>query len=124
MRVFFMPRTVCRCYTDGMNLTEQKCVACEGDMPPLMREEAEILLKQVPGWELSADARSISRSYVCKNFEDALNFIQRVGAIAESEGHHPDIHLTAYKNVRIDLSTHAIGGLSSNDFIVAAKIDA
>ena len=119
-----MPHAVCRCYTKTMNLTEQKCVACEGGMPPLMREEAQILLKQIPGWELSTDATSISRSYVCKDFQDALDFIHRVGAIAESEGHHPDIHLTDYKNVRIDLSTHAIGGLSSNDFIVAAKIDA
>lgn len=119
-----MVRALCRCYTKTMNLTEQKCVACEGGMPPLSREEAEILLKQIPGWAVSADATSISRRYVCKDFQDALAFIQRVGAIAESEGHHPDMHLTDYKNVQIDLSTHAIGGLSSNDFIVAAKIDA
>jgi 4a-hydroxytetrahydrobiopterin dehydratase len=107
-----------------MQLTEQKCVACEGGMPPLARDEAEILLRQIPEWQLSEDATSIHRDYLCKDFKDALAFINRVGEIAESEGHHPDIRLTDYKNVRIDFSTHAISGLSSNDFIVAAKIDA
>lgn len=107
-----------------MQLTQQKCVACEGGMPPLIREEAEILIKQVPGWELSADAQMISRTYVRADFKDALAFINKIGDIAESEGHHPDIHLTDYKKVHIDLSTHAIGGLSNNDLIIAAKIDA
>ncbi len=107
-----------------MELIEQTCVACEGGMPPLTRPEAEILLKQIPGWELSEDARVITRTFDCGNFEKALVFVNQIGAIAESEGHHPDIHLTDYKNVRIDLSTHAIGGLSQNDLIVAAKINA
>lgn len=107
-----------------MQLTQQKCVACEGGMPPLTHAEAEILMSQIPGWELSADAQKISRTYERADFKDALAFINTVGAIAESEGHHPDIHLTDYKKVHIDLSTHAIGGLSNNDLIIAAKIDA
>ncbi len=106
-----------------MNLTEQKCVACEGGVTPFNREESEILLKQIPGWEISADAKSISKKYTFKNFKEALAFINKVGAIAESEGHHPDIHITDYKHVEINLSTHAIDGLSQNDFIVAAKVD-
>ena len=106
-----------------MNLTEQKCVACEGDVRPFDKEEAEVLLKQVPYWELSKDAKSITKKYTFADFKEALVFINKVGEIAESEGHHPDIHLTDYKYVEIDLSTHAIRGLSQNDFIVAAKID-
>lgn len=108
----------------GMQLTEQTCVACEGGMPPLSRVEAEILLRQTPGWELSSDATTVSRIFVCESFRDALALINRVGTIAESQGHHPDMHLYEYKKVRIDLTTHAIGGLSQNDFIMAAKINA
>ena len=113
------------CYNTFMNqkLTEQKCEACEGGVLPLNKVEAEILLKQIPGWELAADAKSISRSYEFKNFQKALAFVNKVGELAESEGHHPDIHLINYRQVSIDLTTHAIGGLSNNDFILAAKID-
>jgi 4a-hydroxytetrahydrobiopterin dehydratase len=107
-----------------IHLTQQKCIACEGDVPPLNHIEAEVLLRQVPGWEITKDSKSISRSYTFKNFKEALAFINRVGALAEEEGHHPDLHLTDYKHVKIDLSTHAIVGLSNNDFILAAKIDA
>ncbi len=80
-------------------------------------------LKNVQGWELNADGKGITREYVAKNFMTAVTFIGKVAAIAESEDHHPDIHLTGYRNLKIDLSTHAIGGLSENDFIVAAKIN-
>jgi 4a-hydroxytetrahydrobiopterin dehydratase len=107
-----------------MDLTQQKCIACEGgDITPFNQTEAEVLLKQVPGWELSSDAKMISKHYAFKDFSEALVFVNKVGSIAESEGHHPDIHLVGYKFVNIDLSTHAIRGLSVNDFIVAAKID-
>jgi 4a-hydroxytetrahydrobiopterin dehydratase len=98
-------------------------VPCEGGQAPLTRAEAEILLKQVPGWELSADSKVISKEYKFKNFKEALEFINKVGEIAESEGHHPDMHLTNYRQIKIELSTHAIKGLSQNDFILAAKID-
>lgn len=106
-----------------VELTKQKCEACEGGVIPLNKIEADILLRQIPGWEVAADAKSISRQYVFKDFKEALAFVNKVGELAESEGHHPDLHLTDYKNVSINLATHAIDGLSNNDFILAAKID-
>ncbi len=105
-------------------LTEQKCVACEGGVIPFSRLEADILGKQIPSWDISLDAQSIFRRYGFKNFKEALAFVNKVGALAESEGHHPDIYLKDYKFVELTLSTHAIDGLSQNDFILAAKIDA
>lgn len=106
-----------------MKLTEQKCVACEGGVIPFSPREIEILLKQVSGWVLLSDQKTISKKYQLKNFKEALAFVNRVGDIAEIEGHHPDIHLVNFKEVEIHLSTHAINGISQNDFIVAAKID-
>jgi 4a-hydroxytetrahydrobiopterin dehydratase len=108
---------------DTTNLTEQKCVACEGGVIPYDHDEAIILLKQTPEWILAEDSKTISRKYVFTNFIEALSYVNKVGEIAESEGHHPDIHLTDYKNLEIDLTTHAIHGLSNNDFIMAAKIN-
>ena len=93
-------------------------------MRPFSREKAEEMLKEIPGWELSGDGKSISKKYRLKDFKEALAFIDRAGKIAEDEGHHPDIHLTQYKFVTINLNTYAINGLSQNDFILAAKIDA
>jgi 4a-hydroxytetrahydrobiopterin dehydratase len=107
-----------------LHLSQERCVACEGGVPPLSRTEAEELLLNVPGWALSQDATSLSRTYVRRDFKDALAFVNTVGALAEADLHHPDIHLTGWNKVRIDLSTHAINGLSRNDFILAAKIDA
>ena len=104
------------------DLTQQKCVACEGDVTPFNQVEAEVLLKQIPGWELSSDGKTISNKYTFKDFKEALAFVNTVGAIADSEGHHPDIEL-GWGKVNISLTTHAIKGLSQNDFIVAAKID-
>ncbi|MEI6660293.1 MAG: 4a-hydroxytetrahydrobiopterin dehydratase [bacterium] len=105
------------------DLSAQKCVACEGGVAPLDREEATILLKQVPEWKLSLDGKSIKKNYTLKNFMEIIHFVNKVAEIAESEGHHPDLHIADYRNLEIDLSTHAIGGLSQNDFIMAAKID-
>jgi len=105
-------------------LTEQKCMSCEGGGTPFSKAEADIMRKQIPGWAISLDAKSIFRRYDFKNFKEALAFVNKVGALAESEGHHPDIYLKDYKFVELTLSTHAIGGLSQNDFILAAKIDA
>ena len=99
-------------------------MACEGGVTAFSFGEAKILIKQIPGWELSEDGKFINKKYSFKNFKEALVFVNKVGEIAESEGHHPDIHLTDYKQVAIGLSTHAISGLSQNDFILAAKIDA
>jgi 4a-hydroxytetrahydrobiopterin dehydratase len=79
-------------------------------------------LQDVTGWEL-IDGKSIRKKVTCKDFLDAVGLIQKIAPIAEAQDHHPDLHLTGYKRLTIELSTHAIGGLSENDFILAAKID-
>jgi 4a-hydroxytetrahydrobiopterin dehydratase len=104
-------------------LKTKKCVPCEGGVPPVPRQDAEAWLKDLPGWELSEDGIRIRREWVTKNFMAAMDFFNRVAELAEEEGHHPDLHLVGYRNVAIELWTHAIGGLSENDFITAAKID-
>jgi 4a-hydroxytetrahydrobiopterin dehydratase len=104
-------------------LTAKKCTACEGDTPAFTKAQIAEHLPAVPEWKLSDDGKLIRRKYKFKDFVSALAFLQKVGVVAEEEQHHPDLHLTGYKNVAIELSTHAIGGLSANDFIVAAKID-
>ena len=86
------------------------------------KEIQEYLGKLQGKWEV-IDEKKIQKQFSLKNFKEALAFINKVGEIAEFEGHHPDIRLFGYKNVEIELSTHAIGGLSENDFIVAAKIE-
>jgi 4a-hydroxytetrahydrobiopterin dehydratase len=77
----------------------------------------------LPHWHVTEDGKRIRREWRAQNFLAALDFFQRIGQLAEEEGHHPDLHLTGYRNVAIELWTHAIGGLSENDFILAAKID-
>ena len=104
-------------------LLQKKCVPCEGGALPLDREGAERYISMVPGWELSEDGKQISKSYKFKDFIGAINFVNHVAEIAEGEGHHPDIKIN-YNKVKLTNSTHAIGGLSENDFILAAKIDA
>ena len=104
-------------------LTRKKCRPCEGGVAPMGGAEAKAYLANLPGWELSADGRLIGRTYVMRWFMDAIEFIQKIAEVAEAEDHHPDIHLTGYRRLRIELMTHAIGGLSENDFIVAAKVD-
>ncbi len=99
-------------------------MACDGGVIPFSKIEADILCKQIPGWDISLDAKSIAKRYSFKDFNEALVFVNKVGVLAESEGHHPDIYLKNYKFVELTLSTHAINGLSQNDFILAAKIDA
>lgn len=103
-------------------LLAKRCIPCEGGTVPLFRPAAEKLLKEVNTWRLSADAKMISKVYKFVNFAEALAFVDQVGALAEREGHHPDIQLS-WGRVVIELSTHSIGGLSENDFILAAKID-
>lgn len=104
------------------DLAQKKCVACEGGVAPLNRTEAEVLMKQLKQWTLSGDAKWLSKDFKFKDFKEALAFVDKVGTIAESEGHHPDIQLS-WGKVAVELTTHAIGGLSENDFILAAKID-
>ena len=105
-----------------MNLADKKCIPCGGGTMPLTIQEAQNLLKEVPTWTLSPDAQKVSKTFTFKDFAEALAFTNGVGGIAEEEGHHPDIELK-WGKVGIELTTHAIGGLSTNDFILAAKID-
>lgn len=106
------------------DLLNKKCVPCEGgDVQPFEKKEAEKYLSQIAGWILNQDAKKISKEFKFKDFIGAINFVDRIAEVAEMEGHHPDIHIN-YNKVLLELSTHAIGGLSENDFIVAAKIDA
>ena len=105
------------------SLTDKKCKPCEGIEKPLTLNDAKIFLQKTPDWKIDNEGKTISREYVTKNFLAAVNFIHKIAEVAESENHHPDLHLTGYRKLRIDLSTHAIGGLSENDFIVAAKIN-
>ena len=105
-----------------MELAQKKCVACEGGMPPLNKSEAEVLLKQVQGWTLTDEARCIIKTFKCNDFMGAMRFGNDIAAIAEKEGHHPDLAIS-WGRVTVELSTHAIKGLSENDFILAAKID-
>lgn len=104
-----------------MQLSEKNCVPCEGGVKPFTRQEAKRYLKQVNGWFIVR--KEIEKEFKFKDFKEALGFINKVGDIAEEEDHHPDIYLHSYKRVKITLSTHAIKGLSENDFILAAKID-
>ena len=107
----------------NLHLSNKKCVACEGGVPPMTDTEVERYLAETPHWHADGN-KALSRSFMFKNFKEALAFVNQVGAVAEAEGHHPDLNLFDYKNVLVTLSTHAIGGLSENDFIMAAKIDA
>jgi 4a-hydroxytetrahydrobiopterin dehydratase len=104
-------------------LTAKKCLPCEGGVPKYSRAEAEAQLAAVPDWQLTHDATRIRRDWTLKNFRDGIRLLNNVGAIAEREQHHPDLHLEGYRHVWIEIFTHAIGGLSENDFILAAKID-
>jgi 4a-hydroxytetrahydrobiopterin dehydratase len=109
--------------TTTQDLADKRCAPCEGGVQALNREQTNSLLAAVPGWKPAADGKSIRRDWRVKDFATALDFFNRIGRIAEDQDHHPDLHLTGYRNVAVELSTHAIRGLSENDFILAAKID-
>lgn len=104
------------------DLTQKHCVPCEGGVSPLAESEYKPLLKQISGWK-ALNQKLIEKDFTWKDFSEALEFLNKVGKIAEQEGHHPDMLLHDWNKTKISLSTHAIGGLSENDFIVAAKID-
>lgn len=104
-------------------LIEKTCKACEGGVEPLDRQTSDALLKECPGWEISADAKSIERKFSFRSFYPVMNFVNAVAYIAQKEGHHPDMQL-GYNYCNITFTTHAIDGLSENDFICAAKINA
>ena len=104
-------------------LTTKKCVPCEGGVPKYSPEDAAEQVKKLVGWQVTADGQRIRKSWTVKNFMAGIDFFNSVAQLAEAEGHHPDLHLEGYRNLAIELWTHAIGGLSENDFILAAKID-
>ncbi len=104
-----------------MDLASKKCMHCEGGTKPLDAQTVETYLKVVPGWEV-LEGRKIRRLFKFKDFKEAMDFVNQIAGLAESEGHHPDIKIS-YNKVKIELTTHAIGGLSENDFILATKID-
>ena len=106
------------------DLTSKKCVPCEGGVPALSRTEAQALMKQLgPHWQLAEDGKSIASEWKFRNFFHTMSFVNAIAHIANAEDHHPDVEL-GYGYCRIRYNTHAIGGLSENDFILAAKIDA
>lgn len=108
---------------DAEQLAAGRCRACEGGVEKLALDLAMEQLTALPGWRLSYDGTRIRKDWEMANFMAAIEFFTKVAELAEAEGHHPDLHLEGYRNVWIELSTHAIGGLSENDFILAAKID-
>ena len=104
-------------------LVHKQCSPCEGDLATVKRAAAQAQLKKLPGWRITHAGKRIRKDWVVKDFTAGLEFFDRVGQVAEKENHHPDLHLEGFRNVWIALSTHAIGGLSENDFILAAKIN-
>lgn len=103
------------------DLTKKKCVPCEGGIPPLSESDARKLLSNVTGWALKG--KTIEKEYSFDDFAEAIAFVNQVARIAEAEGHHPDIFIHKYRYVRVSIWTHAVNGLTENDFILAAKID-
>lgn len=106
------------------NLATRRCVACSEKTPPLDQEGIRQLLPQVPGWRLADDRRRLIRNWRVHDFMTGLDFFRRIGDVAEAQDHHPDLHLTNYRDVTVELWTHAAGGLTENDFIMAARINA
>tara|TARA_Y100000310_G_scaffold344991_1_gene460995 strand:- start:5866 stop:6189 length:324 start_codon:yes stop_codon:yes gene_type:complete len=105
-----------------MKLTEKKCVPCEGGTPPFTPEQMQEYLGQLQSaWEVE-QGKKIKKKFEFKDFKDAMDFVNKVAELAEKENHHPNIRIY-YNKVVIELTTHSIGGLSENDFILAAKIE-
>ena len=104
-----------------MSLSKKECVPCKGGVPPLKGQELEKLRELVDEWDV-VEEHHITKTYKFPNFVKALAFVNRVGEVAEEQGHHPDVFLT-WGKVRITMCTHKIDGLTESDFILAAKID-
>ena len=106
-----------------MSLLGKKCIPCEAGTLPLEIEDIERYLGEVPGWryDKTTGIGKITRDFKFGNFKEAMMFVNKVAEVAEGEGHHPDIHIF-YNQVRLELWTHAAGGLTENDFVSAAKV--
>ena len=107
--------------TIACDLAQRKCKPCEGGVPPLDQSEIDRLLQGLDGWTYAGG--EISRDYGFRNFHETMEFVNAVAWIAHREDHHPDLEV-GYRHCRVRYSTHAIGGLSENDFICAARVDA
>lgn len=103
------------------DLAKKQCVPCQGGTPPLSKQETDKLLGELDGWEIRK-AHHLCKDYDLPDFKSALDLVNRIGDVAEAEGHHPDVFLS-YGKVGIELWTHKIDGLTESDFIMAAKID-
>jgi 4a-hydroxytetrahydrobiopterin dehydratase len=103
-------------------LTTIRCVGCEGGIPAMTNDEVAKLMPQIANWKLSEDGKSISRNYCFKDFYHTMAFVNAVAWVANQENHHPDLEV-GYNYCRIKFFTHAVNGLTQNDFICAAKID-
>jgi 4a-hydroxytetrahydrobiopterin dehydratase len=110
------PQTTCQ-------LASKKCLPCEGGVDKYTSTEAQAQIQTLDGWRLTHDGQRIRKDWRLKSFMAGLRFFAKVADLAEQEGHHPDLHLEGYRNAWIEIWTHAIGGLSESDFILAAKID-
>ncbi len=104
-------------------LIQKKCLPCEGGVEPYTLQMAEKQLEQHAGWFLTHEGQRIRKDWKVKNFMAGMEFFHRCAEVAEADGHHPDLHIEGFRNLSVELWTHAIGGLSENDFILAAKID-
>ena len=105
-----------------LTLAEKSCTPCRGGIPPLTQEQAASYRNQAPGWDLLDGATRIERTYRFRNFREAFAFVERAAALAEAEGHHPEIRY-GWGYATISLHTKKIKGLHENDFIMAAKLD-
>ena len=103
-------------------LQNKRCLACESGVKPLERKEMDQWLSQIPSWALNTEATELSRRFTFKNFYHTMAFVNVIAWMAHQENHHPDMEI-GYNYCLIKYSTHAIGGLSENDFICAAKAD-
>jgi 4a-hydroxytetrahydrobiopterin dehydratase len=104
------------------DLAKKRCIPCEKKTAPLLPQEVAKLEAQVAGWIVADDARSIYKEFVFDDFDQNMMFVNQIAELAETEGHHPDLNIS-YNKLRVTLTTHAINGLSENDFILASKID-
>ncbi len=106
----------------GMDFAKKRCVPCEGGVQAFKRAQVEEALRSVSGWDARDDDRQIHKHHRFRDFKDAMRFVNAMADLAEAEGHHPDFTVH-YNTVDVMLSTHAAGGLTENDFIMAAKLD-
>ena len=104
------------------DLGDRHCKPCEGGVTPMARSEAEATMSEIAGWELSDDGKSISRRFEFKGFYKCVSFINAMAWIANAENHHPDFS-AGYNYCAVTFTTHAIDGLSENDFICAARVN-